>query len=94
MAKALEVERILAAQIADPATGWSLGTFGAIAEFVREPDEPVATGPPGLIAVTARGGIRIRVRDDLRLVASAPMGRPRRFPTDGCRVLISIRRIL
>ena len=27
--------------IADPDTQWSLGTFGAIAEFSRDPDEPV-----------------------------------------------------
>ena len=26
----------LAAQMADPHTSWSLGTFGAIAEFVRD----------------------------------------------------------
>jgi hypothetical protein len=26
----------LAAQMADPGTSWSLGTFGAIAEFARD----------------------------------------------------------
>ena len=31
----------LAAQIADVETQWSLGTFGAIAEFMRDKGEPV-----------------------------------------------------
>jgi hypothetical protein len=31
----------LAAQMADPGTSWSLGTFGAIAEFARDADEPL-----------------------------------------------------
>jgi hypothetical protein len=31
----------LAAQMADPWTNWSLGTFGAIAEFARDADEPL-----------------------------------------------------
>ena len=32
---------LLAAQMADHETSWSLGTFGAIAEFTRDADEPV-----------------------------------------------------
>jgi len=47
----------LSAQLADAETQWSLGTFGAIAEFARDPDEPVALLPAS--AVTARGAIRI-----------------------------------
>ena len=31
----------LAAQLADAEVGWSLGTFGAIAEFTRDADEMV-----------------------------------------------------
>ena len=51
----------IAAQMADAETQWSLGTFGAIAEFARDPDEPVESQCAGaaLSAVTARGGIRI-----------------------------------
>jgi hypothetical protein len=66
----------LAEQISDPETGWSLGTFGAIAEFTRDPDEPVALlrSDTRVAAVTARGGIRIEAQEDaeagLRLFAS------------------------
>lgn len=62
----------LAARMADHETNWSLGTFGAIAEFVRDADEPVtlSNGDTSVAAVTARGGIRIEPRDDMRLFAS------------------------
>ncbi len=52
---------ILAAQIADPGTQWSLGTFGAIAEFMRCADEAatLSRDETSLSAVTGRGGIRI-----------------------------------
>jgi hypothetical protein len=61
----------LASQMGDPETQWSLGTFGAIAEFARDRDELVELQEDGtaLSAVTARGGIRIAPRDDLRLIA-------------------------
>jgi hypothetical protein len=63
---------VLAEQLADAETTWSLGTFGAIAEFVRDADEPVTLrGEAGAVsAVTARGGVRIGAHRDLRLVAS------------------------
>lgn len=61
----------LSGQLADAEAQWSLGTFGAIAEFVRDPDEPVAFqhSASSLAAVTERGGIRIEPPADLRLVA-------------------------
>lgn len=65
-----DVEAFLAGQMADPQTQWSLGTFGAIAEFARDPDETARLADDGaLAAVTDRGGIRIEPCDDLRLVA-------------------------
>ena len=53
---------LLQAAIADPETQWSLGTFGAIAEFSRDPDEPVVLrqAEDAMSAVTARGGIAIQ----------------------------------
>ncbi|MGA7487288.1 MAG: hypothetical protein WBW74_10195 [Xanthobacteraceae bacterium] len=62
----------LAAQMADHETSWSLGTFGAIAEFARDPDEPVVLSRDnaGLAAVTARGAIRIEACEHVRLFAS------------------------
>jgi hypothetical protein len=57
--------------IADSDTLWSLGTFGAIAEFLRDHDEPVrfTRSTDGVSAVTARG-IAIRHFPNCRPVAS------------------------
>ncbi|MDP1582511.1 MAG: hypothetical protein Q8M18_03695 [Bradyrhizobium sp.] len=63
--------------IADPATQWSLGTFGAIAEFSRDPAEAVALGQSedAVSAVTARGGIAIRRHPRHRALASESITR-------------------
>jgi hypothetical protein len=63
---------LLAEQIANPETHWSLGTFGAIAEFTRDADEPVnlSRSAIALSAVTGRGGIHIEPTAEIRLVAS------------------------
>jgi len=63
---------VLAGQLADTETGWSLGTYGAIAEFTRDVGEPAALHKAnGAIALaTARGGLRLEVSPELRLVAS------------------------
>jgi len=63
---------ILAGHVADTETGWSLGTFGAIAEFTRDPGEPVTlvSAASRLSAVTARGGVRLTPDPHLRFVAS------------------------
>jgi Family of unknown function (DUF6925) len=62
----------LAAQMADPCTNWSLGTFGAIAEFARGADEPLtlSRSDAALAAVTGRGAIRIEPPNGMRLFAS------------------------
>ena len=72
MTSASIVLDFLAAQLADADVAWSVGTFGAIAEFTRNADEEVALdrGENAVSAVTARGGLRIAPRDSLRLIAS------------------------
>jgi hypothetical protein len=59
---------LLHQQIADADTQWSLGTFGGIAEFLRERDEKVrlTQSATGAAAVTTRGGIAIELSDDCR----------------------------
>jgi hypothetical protein len=48
--------------LADPATSWSIGSFGAIAEFHRDPDEaPTHDLHDDLTWMTARGGVRFEV---------------------------------
>ena len=62
---------LFAGQIADTDAQWSLGTFGAIAEFSRGPDEPaeIAQTETSVSAVTARGGIRLDAVAGLRPIA-------------------------
>ena len=58
--------------IADPDTQWSLGTFGAIAEFSRDEDEPVLLTMAAdiLSSVTDRGGIALQLDPGIRPFAS------------------------
>jgi hypothetical protein len=62
----------LADQVADSEVAWSLGTFGALAEFMRDADEPVVLDRDegAVSAVTARGALRITRHPELRPVAS------------------------
>jgi hypothetical protein len=55
----------------DPCAQWSAGTYGAIAEFSREPAETaeVVCTQLGGEASTARGGIRIELGKQVRAVA-------------------------
>jgi len=58
---------LLQRQFAEPETSWAIGTFGAIAEFHRNVDEPVAPSASG--AVTARGDIDLCIDAAVHAVA-------------------------
>jgi hypothetical protein len=62
----------LAGQLADIEAGWSVGTFGAIAEFTREVGAPAEFNRTcdSVSVVTDKGGLRIEPRPELRLIAS------------------------
>jgi hypothetical protein len=62
---------LIAEQLADPEAQWSLGTFGAIAEFMRDAEEPadIVRGELSASVVTPRGGIRLLAHPDIRPVA-------------------------
>lgn len=61
-----EVRALLERHLRLPETHWHLGTFGVVAEFMRDPDEPVAYPTEcGLAAFTARGAIRLEATADL-----------------------------
>lgn len=66
------IRAVLREHLLDETSQWNLGTFGAIAEFMRDPGEPVAiVDEPGrLSAATVRGGIGFGRLDGLRLSAS------------------------
>ena len=62
MQRKLEVPELLdflAGQIEDAEAQWSLGTFGAIAEFSRDPDEPVEISRTEFVSEAA-GAIRMK----------------------------------
>ncbi|GLS42058.1 DUF6925 family protein [Methylobacterium brachythecii] len=64
------VEALLRASLADPETGWSVGSFGAIAEFIRDADETVTELTDGRLgAYTSRGAIAFTPIPGLRPVA-------------------------
>jgi hypothetical protein len=66
------VRSLLRDHLLDTGSQWNLGTFGAIAEFMRDPGEPfdMVCEPGRLSAATARGGIGFGALDGLRLYAS------------------------
>lgn len=65
---------LLQREISNPETQWSLGTFGAIAEFSRDPDEPVrlVRSDDIVSALTSRGAIVLK-----------PDAAPRAFASEG-----------
>ncbi len=52
-----EALRLVAEHLVDSASGWSIGTYGVLAEFAREAGEPCERDD--LQVVTARGAIRV-----------------------------------
>ncbi|WP_455960488.1 DUF6925 family protein [Methylorubrum aminovorans] len=69
-AESADLEALLRNALADASVAWSLGSFGAFAEFMREADEPVRALPDARIGLaTARGAIALTPSADLRPVA-------------------------
>jgi len=66
--EAFEPAIYLRCMLRDARTGWNVGTFGAIAEFLREADEE-ARFPDTYSVCTPRGAIRIERQAGMRLVA-------------------------
>jgi hypothetical protein len=69
------LSEFLRVQLADCETHWSIGTFGALAEFTRSPQEVVEISRSGLSVVTDRGGVRFSPLSEMRLVASESVTR-------------------
>lgn len=67
-----QVFELLSRHMGEADTHWSLGTFGAIAEFTRDSDEPtaLARNTTSLSATTGRGGIRITPLVEMQPIAS------------------------
>lgn len=55
----MSLDQLIADHLADWECGWSMGSFGAIAEFHQDLDEPAPIDDPlNLVRATERGGIR------------------------------------
>lgn len=66
----LMIRTLILDHIHDPDSSWSVGRFGAIAEFHRDPDERVEIADTSAItAATDRGAIRIDALPEVRPVA-------------------------
>jgi hypothetical protein len=72
MSPAVSAFDLIRREIANPDTQWSLGTFGAIAEFARDTDEQIllTQSDEAVAAVTPRGGIALKPHRRSRPFAS------------------------
>lgn len=72
MTAAPDLRNLLVEQLTDVETAWSMGTFGAIAEFARDAGETAVLDcdADAVWAVTRRGGIRIEAHEAMRPIAS------------------------
>ncbi len=66
-----DVRQFLIDALDNPDNGWSIGTFGAIGEFVRDASEPTVRQEDNgsVVVTTPRGGIRLSPRDDVQVIA-------------------------
>lgn len=66
----MELRSILSSYLRNGDAGWSMGTFGALAEFHQEPGEKLLCNRPDrLVRATARGAIRLEATDALTPIA-------------------------
>ncbi|WP_172298181.1 hypothetical protein [Pseudoruegeria sp. HB172150] len=76
----MNIESFLWDALSDEETGWSMGSFGAIAEFHHVSGESATPRPAPLACVTERGGIRIDRLSRVRPVAYQMLSpRPHRW---------------
>ena len=67
----MAIQDLICESLGEQGSQWSAGTYGAIAEFSRDPFEPadVVCTHSGGEASTARGGVRVELRREVRAVA-------------------------
>jgi hypothetical protein len=69
----LSAIEVLERHLGDTASSFMIGVPAAVAEFMRDPEEPA--GADGLAVTTPRGGLRVTWRDDARPVAYEALSR-------------------
>ncbi|MEZ5802694.1 MAG: hypothetical protein R3E51_04505 [Rhizobiaceae bacterium] len=91
----LDLEHLLRLHLADWQSGWSMGTFGAIAEFHQDEGEtPVIDDSFALTRATRRGAIRIERRKlaEVRAVAYETLSPKRHRWSQGVALCLPERR--
>lgn len=65
-----DIQSILEEHLHDPSSSFSIGSFGAIAEFHRDLGEPLVLDDPARLTIaTARGALRIELTEGVRPLA-------------------------
>ncbi|MFT4561525.1 MAG: hypothetical protein ACI9BW_001266 [Gammaproteobacteria bacterium] len=64
-----DLSELLQTYLEDTDSSFSIGAFGAVAEFFRTPTERLASNADPLTRVTTRGGIRTRLHRDAKVLA-------------------------
>ncbi len=64
------IDDLIRKNLNTPESSWSMGSYGAVAEFFQEPGEAIdSDGTDELVRMTPRGSIRIEPQDDLAICA-------------------------
>lgn len=65
-----DIADLLAEHLSNPESSWSMGSYGAVAEFYQDAGEVIDTDSSNdLIRLTPRGGIRIDLQEDFGICA-------------------------
>jgi hypothetical protein len=65
MSDSRRIRRVLVEHLTNPASAFSIGSLGAIAEYLRDAGEATRGSPGDLCLATPRGGIRLRLSDGI-----------------------------
>ncbi len=69
------VDEIFLDHLKNPESSWSMGSYGAVAEFFQDADEALdSNATEELVQITPRGGIRLEVNEDLGICAYQDAG--------------------
>jgi hypothetical protein len=81
MTRLNDIEHVLRCELLNPSSSFSIGCFGAIAEFHRSADEALTDfAPDRLTVATARGALRIDLKASIIALAYETLsGRPGRW---------------
>ena len=64
------IDQLIHEHLKSPESSWSMGSYGAVAEFFQEPGEAIDNDGSGeLVRITPRGSIRIEAQEDLGICA-------------------------